>query len=219
MTITSLPFDSDLFGYPVGKCQAGESWNQADFLVQAKDFQLVYVFSESPLLANSDLFLLADIKVTFAKALEGKGVSDPDIQPFTGSLTDSLLALALESGVYSRFKTDPGFRLGEYKKLYCLWIQQALDRQEVLMPKDQAGFVSCSISGEKAQIGLIAVDKSQRGLGWGRRLVHAAESFALNHHARELFIGTQEANTPAVGLYQSLGYELTERIHVYHYRP
>lgn len=219
MTITPLPFDSALFGYSVGKCRASESWNQADFLVQAKDFQLVYVFSESPLLANSDQFFLADIKVTFAKALENKGVSDPDIHPCTGTLTDSLLALALESGVYSRFNIDPGFKLGEYEKLYRLWIQQALDRQEVLLAKDQAGFVSCSISGEKAQIGLIAVDRSQRGQGWGRRLVHAAESFAMDHHTRELLIGTQEANTPAVGLYQSLGYQLTERMYVYHYRP
>jgi dTDP-4-amino-4,6-dideoxy-D-galactose acyltransferase len=219
MTITPLPFDSALFGYSIGKCQASESWNQADFLVQAKDFQLVYVFSESQLLANSDQFFLADIKVTFAKALENKGVSDPDIQPFTQPLTDSLWALALESGVYSRFNTDPGFKLGEYEKLYRLWIQQALDQQEVLMAKDQAGFVSCSISGEKAQIGLIAVDRNQRGRGWGKRLVQAAERFAVHHQGRELLIGTQEANTPAVGLYQSLGYQLTERILVYHYRP
>jgi dTDP-4-amino-4,6-dideoxy-D-galactose acyltransferase len=216
--ITPLSFDSALFGYSVGKCQADESWNQAEFLVEAKEFDLVYIFSKSPLAIDSDRFLLADTKLTFAKSLEISKDSDPNIQPFSGELSESLINLALESGVYSRFKTDSGFRLGEYEKLYRLWIKQALDQKEVLLAKDQAGFVSCHIAREKAQIGLIAVDQSQRGQGWGKRLVQAAEAFAIENHAQEMYIGTQEANVPAVRLYQSLGYHLAERIYVYHFR-
>nr|WP_255502196.1 GNAT family N-acetyltransferase [Algoriphagus sp. AK58] len=91
--------------------------------------------------------------------------------------------------------------------------------KEVLLAQNQAGFVSCSISGKMAQIGLIAVDKNQRGKGLGKKLVRAAEDFALQSGAQTMTIGTQQANVPASRLYQSLGYELVERMYVYHYRP
>jgi dTDP-4-amino-4,6-dideoxy-D-galactose acyltransferase len=216
--ITPLPFDSTLFGYPVGKCQVDESWNKTKLLEQATHYRVVYIFSKFQLELASKHFLLADIKLTFSKNLHGIHSTDPEICPYFGELTDQLLNLALESGVYSRFHTDPGFVGGEYEKLYQLWIEKALANKEVLLAENQAGFVSCSISGKLAQIGLIAVDKSQRGKGWGKKLVLAAEDFALQKGAQSMIIGTQQANIPASTLYQRLGYELVERIYIYHYR-
>lgn len=215
--ITPLPFDSDLFGYPVGKCQIGETWSEARFMDKVKDYQLVYIFSESPLAVTSPHLRRADIKLTFQKDLTQVNSPDSDIHPYSGDLTDTLLDLALESGICSRFKTDPGFRNGEYKKLYSLWIKNAINQHEVWVADRMTGFVSCHLSGEKAQIGLIAIDKSRRGEGWGRKLVLAAENFALNKEAKSMTIGTQEANIPAASLYRSLNYRLVERVFVYHY--
>lgn len=215
--ISPLSFDSSLFAYPVGKFEAGDLWNEASFLNQVKDFHLVYIFSKKPIEINSDRIYLSDTKFTFEKQLDAPREGDPEIKLYSGELNEQLLSLALESGVYSRFKTDPGFKNGEFEKLYKLWIQNALNQKEVWVAKNLAGFVSCHLSGTESSIGLIAVDKNQRGKGWAKRLVKAAENFAFLHGAQTLKIGTQIKNNPAVNLYQSLGYELVDKVFVYHY--
>lgn len=218
--ISSLPFDSDLFGYPVGKFQANESWNETGFLDQAKPYSLVYIFSILPLSIQTKHIRLVDVKLTFSKKLLHSTKEEEDnLQSFSGPLTDKLLELSLESGVFSRFKTDPDFVNGEFEKLYTIWIEKAVTQEEVLVAKNQAGFVSCSISGKMAQIGLIAVDQNHRGKGWGKRLVQAAEQFAIQKGAESMSIATQDSNAPAVALYQKLGYNLAEKTFVYHYRP
>lgn len=215
--ITSLPFDSSLFDFPVGKFQVGEQWNEIVFLSNAKDYRLVYIFSNQPLRWISESIQLVDTKLTFQKDLLQKSSLDPEIKPFSGELTDVLQDLAFQSGVYSRFKTDPKLQGAEYEKLYSIWIQNAVRQKEVLIAKENAGFISCHLSGEKAQIGLIAVAESERGRGWGKRLVQAAENFATEHNAKTMLIPTQEANHPACALYRRLGYELKERVFIYHY--
>lgn len=215
--IEHLPFDSSLFGYPVGKCLAGEFWDERNFFEDASDFELVYIFSKKPLKFCSDKIALADIKLTFEKLLVDSVLEDPSIQNYTGPLSDQLLDLAIESGIYSRFHTDPGFKKREFEKLYQIWIQSAVDRQEVLLAEDCSGFVSCTVSENTAQIGLIAVDKNHRGKGWAKRLMHAAERKALLQGAETLIVSTQELNIPASTLYKSLGYELKERMYIYHF--
>jgi dTDP-4-amino-4,6-dideoxy-D-galactose acyltransferase len=215
--LTSLPFDSALFGYPVGKCILRNDWNEALFLEQAGDYQLVYIFSDTAIDVLSQSISLADVRLTFEKKLNSFLEKEAAIQPYTGTATDKLMALTLESGTFSRFKTDPGFVREEYEKLYRLWISNALGRKEVLVAEDLAGFVTCHTSEKESNIGLIAVDPNKRGVGWGKRLVRAAENFAYERGALTLRIGTQEANAPAVALYQSLDYHVTERCFIYHY--
>jgi dTDP-4-amino-4,6-dideoxy-D-galactose acyltransferase len=217
ITITPLPFDSSLFGYPVGKCQLDEFWDEADFLNEAKEFRLVYIFSRKPVPIHSGCIHLADIRLTFGKELRHFESTDILISPYSGELTKVLLDLALESGVYSRFHTDPAFDQEEYKKLYTLWIKNALENQEVLLAERMAGFVSCQLSEEKAQIGLIAVAQNRRGQGWGKKLVRAAEALAFENGARYMTIGTQQVNVPATSLYQSVGYKEIDRVWVYHW--
>lgn len=215
--ITPLPFDSALFGYSVGKCTVAEDWDETFFLKQAMDYRLVYIFSKKSIQTLSSGFLPADIKLTFEKNLSLPNRKESEIRAYLGAMTEELMSLALESGIFSRFKTDPGFRNGEYEKLYRLWIKSALERQEVLVAGDFAGFVTCQNSDNGSSIGLIAVDRSQRGFGWGKRLVKAAENVAIKNGALSLKIGTQEANVTAVALYQGLGYQLIERTYVYHW--
>jgi dTDP-4-amino-4,6-dideoxy-D-galactose acyltransferase len=217
VSITPLPFDSALFGYPVGKCQLGENWDENRFLAQVKDYQLVFIFSEDSIGPLSPSISLADIRITFEKELISTNDVDLGIRPYGGELTEQMSKLALESGAFSRFKTDPRFVKGEYEKLYRLWISQALKQGEVLIVEDLAGFVTCHVSAGEASIGLIAVDPDQRGKGWGKRLVKAAENFAYDRGAMRLKIGTQQANAPALAMYQSLGYKEVERCFIYHY--
>lgn len=201
----------------MGKCVADKTWNEQDFLMQAEAFRLVYLFSRRPLTLNSDRIQDADIKLTFFKDLNNSVAADPGIVPCSGLFSDQLFSLSLESGIFSRFATDPNFRDSEFEKLYKIWIQNALDRKEVLIADDFSGFVSCAVSENTAQIGLIAVDKNQRGKGWAKRLMHAAERKALFQGAKNVTVSTQEMNIPAATLYESLGYELSDKTYIYHF--
>ncbi|MBN7812937.1 GNAT family N-acetyltransferase [Algoriphagus sp. H41] len=216
--ITPLPFDSALFGYSVGKCVVGQGWTETGFLIEAKGFQLVYLFSDAPIEPLSPRFSLVDTKLIFEKKLCGLSETKPEIRAYVGGVTDGLLALAMESGIFSRFKTDQGFTEGEFEKLYGKWIEMALEKEVVFMGPKGEGLVSVSVEGAQGKIGLLAVEAAHRGQGWGKRLVQAAEYYAHEKGADCLLIPTQEANVPACSLYRAMGYSKAQRQFVYHYR-
>ena len=201
----------------MGKCQIDESWIESDFLKEAKHFKLVYLFSDESLHFENSLIQPVDLRLTYFKNLKRLNADNPDVHPFSGPMTESLLSLAMESGIFSRFHTDPKFVNQEFEKLYQIWIEKAMIQNEVLLAKSQAGFVTCSIAECDAHIGLIAVKKDQRGKGWGKKLIQAAENFAIKKGAQTMTIGTQSANLPASMLYQSAGYQLIRSQFVYNY--
>lgn len=220
MTIQALPFDSQLFGYPVGKYHADKETSWDVFLKQAKSYQLVYVFSESAIHNSPDYLRFVNTKYVFGKKLtevKNEEKSDLIIQPYSGALTDKLLDLALQSGAYSRFKTDPRLTSGEFEKLYKLWIEKALLEDVVLVDSSHSAFATLSISGQTASIGLIAVDSRSRGLGIGKALLRAAEAKAMTLGARSMEIPTQGENQEAVNFYKRNNYNLIESIMIYHF--
>lgn len=170
---------------------------------------------------NSSIQLI-ETRVVFGKELTGNQETDSfpiaiRIKEFGGNLNSELESLAFQSGTFSRFNVDTRLIAGEFEKLYKLWIQKSVEEKEVLVADDKAGFVSFNVTEDTAQIGLIAVDKYQRDKGIGKRLIHAAEAFAFAKGAKKMKIGTQEANHPACALYSKLGYEVVERVGVWHY--
>ncbi len=215
--ISPLPFDSDLFGYPVGKAETDQDWIENQFLEEAKKYQLVYIFSVKPITIKSPEIKEIETRLVFEKELIENPESDSEIRKFDGDLNSELESLAFQSGTFSRFKKDIRLNSGEFEKLYKLWIQKSLEDGQVLVADGNSGFVSCSIKADLGQIGLIAVEESQRGKRWGQRLVQAAEAFAFSKGAKKMRIGTQEANQPACSLYSKLGYVVVQNVRVYHY--
>ena len=57
----------------------------------------------------------------------------------------------------------------------------------------------------------VAVIPEQRGRGIGRELMNIARSQAINHGYDRLSLVVFEGNTPAIGLYQDLGYRVIKR--------
>ncbi len=178
---------------------------------------MVYIYSETQLSKASPEIQLIEKRIVFEKELDSGLQTDSEINVYNGFLSQKLESLALESGIFSRFNQDQRLKSGEFEKLYKLWIKKSLEAKEALLPENEAGFVSCSVKEDLAQIGLIAVDKSHRGKGWGKRLIQAAESFAFSKGAKKMRIGTQESNQLACSLYEKLGYEVVERVWVWHY--
>lgn len=214
---TPLPFDSELFGYPVAKKEINEDWDEAQFLEESKAFKLVYLFSKKPIGIQDARINLVDTKVVFEKKLET--VSNPsEIYLFKNKSIDSRLEqLALQSGVYSRFKTDIRLKNQEFEKLYSLWIKKAFEEDDILCDQKCSGMITLSIKDSKTSIGLFAVAESSRGLGLGTKLIHAAEHEAQKQGVKSLRIPTQLANVPACKMYKKLGYQIAETVHVYHF--
>ncbi|MEN2281281.1 GNAT family N-acetyltransferase [Algoriphagus sp. SE2] len=216
MTIYRLPFDSSLFNYPVGKTIITEEWNEDEFIEAAKEFQLVYIFSENPLNILDSRIRLVDTKITLEKKLlDPRGTID--IKPYDGDLDGDLVSLAYVSGVYSRFKTDTRLKNGEFENLYKTWIAKALEKKEVLLAPDKTGMVTFSVEYDLGKIGLIAVSKENQGQGLGTKLVQAAEYHAFQKGAKKMQISTQASNVHACKFYESLGYQPLGKVWVYHW--
>jgi predicted GNAT family N-acyltransferase len=75
-------------------------------------------------------------------------------------------------------------------------------------------------SDDEAQIRYMAVEPAYEGRDIGRQIVTALESFAFEKERRKIVLDARE---PAVGFYQRLGYEVTEKSYmlfdcIQHYR-
>lgn len=220
MIIQPLPFDSELFGYPVGKFHSDKETSWDGFLEKAKPFQLIYVFSETKISNPPDYLRFVNSRYVFRKKLnevKNEEKVELTIKSYSGAMSEKLLRLTLQSGEYSRFKIDPRLTSGEFDKLYRIWIEKALLEDIILVDSAQSGFVTLSISGLTASIGLIAVDFESRGLGIGKALLRAAEEKAIALGAKYMRIPTQGENQAAVNLYIRNKYDLIENIMIYHF--
>jgi ribosomal protein S18 acetylase RimI-like enzyme len=215
--ITPLPFDSDLFGYPVGKYEIAISWDENEFINAAERFELVYLFSKKLLDIQDARIQLVDTKLVFHKVLEAAEPILSIIRYDKKTLAPELKALAIQSGLFSRFKTDERLVNREFEKLYSLWIKKSLEQDLILCDPQLNGMITLALDQSSASIGLFAVSENSRGKGIGANLIQAAEHQARIAGAKSLKIATQEANQAACKLYSKTGYQVTDKVFVYHY--
>ena len=218
-------WDSKLFGYEVGKVDFDCGYDHDQFIKEAKQFRLVYIFSKNHI--EQKQFELVDEKVLFSQSLNKNIIDWPKInlKSFKPDVDSSfeLKELALQSGIFSRFYTDRNFINEEYNKLYSIWIERSILREiafDIVIAKesDILGFVTLNrVSRELASIGLLAVSIEARGQGIGKALVNEAMLRAKSRGFSEIQVATQKSNTPAMTLYGSLNFELKESINIYHY--
>jgi ribosomal protein S18 acetylase RimI-like enzyme len=64
-------------------------------------------------------------------------------------------------------------------------------------------------NGDRAYLGLLAVDPSQQKRGFGRRLTAAAEEFAREMGARFMELTVVNVRTELPSIYEKLGYRIT----------
>lgn len=217
MVIRSLPFDSELFGYPVGQWDWDQKWEESEFVKNAVPFRLTYLFSREKLVIQHPDIHLMDTKIVLAKKVVFPEMSTA-IRPFPSELLISELeSLAYESGVYSRFMRDSRCSNGEFKKLYKTWISKEVKNKQVYTSPGLEGMLTLSFEQEEGTIGLLAVSKEHQGQGWGRKLLNAALFFSYKKGINTLKVATQAQNQKALNLYFSMGFHEAERVYIYHY--
>lgn len=227
-----LPWDSRLFGFPVGRLrpEAVKRYCLADALAAMREagVQLAYAAlawndQESRRLLDREGAVLVDHKTRFAKILADVPAMPEDVEPLNGEeCTPGIEALALASGHKSRYRVDAKVPECIFQELYLTWIRRSVMGEladAVLVvgkPDAPSGMVTVSCKGALGEIGLIAVADEVRGKGVGRRLMAAAEAFAHSRGATVMEVTTQGDNAGACSLYLSCGYRISDEQAFYH---
>lgn len=229
-----LEWDSQTFGIPTAAINVPNLPEAALCALlremKKEGFRLVYFPAQKPLSDTGILHsfdgILADEKLTFVKKLDAasESAADPHIHSYAlPVVSEDLLQLALDSGLYSRFKVDPRFVHNEYQILYRIWIEKSVRKeiaQEILVYEDQDRILGMVTLGEKngrGDIGLVAVSGLARGQGIGKKLMAAAEAYFRKKGYQEVQVVTQGINEAAVKLYTGSGFHLDKKLYYYHF--
>ncbi|MEX0966898.1 MAG: GNAT family N-acetyltransferase [Bacteroidia bacterium] len=231
-----LNWDSSFFGFKVASISNKklEAEHIKAVLQKLKDQEVKLVYwAKDPDTELPDEILkayngfLADRRVTFVKRLDKNltenirshiGISEyPESEP-----DQNLLDLAVSSGRYSRFKTDPNIPGKKFRELYHLWMRNSTLRKfakTVLVyqeNEDIMGMVTLKEKNGRGAIGLIAVAAAMRGEGIGLHLLHEADKWFLKNGLEQVEVATQEENKATI-FYRKLGFELDRSSHIYHF--
>lgn len=230
MKIEKLNWDSEFFGYQIGKLHLKEAnyLNEGSFLEKSKPYKLVYVYSENPVTSDNITLKHVDSKVTFHKNLQNVNIThkQSSCTPYKGNDNDfeTLLKLAYESGKYSRFRRDTNFVNNEFEKLYKRWVIDSIKKiiaMEVLVYRDNSNIAGMITVADKrnglAAIGLLAVSPEHQGKGIGGKLIGDAEYFVKMRNYSFMQVVTQEINKDAMKVYFKNEYVISDIIHIYHY--
>lgn len=229
--IEKLTWDTEFFGFNVARVFLNNN-NDLERIVPnlwKEGTKLIYVFSKS-LINDIDLIdklqgKLVDIKITYSKIINASTIEKPPIvMEYNSSyVTQNLYDLALDSGEYSRFKSDMRLPNGTFEKMYKLWIEKAVKKSIadkvyfLQMDNEVIGFVSLKLNDKYGEIGLIGIKREFQGKGFGKRLLTKAENYTFIKGLKEIRVATQFANIRACGFYKKNGYLENEPMYIYHF--
>ena len=233
-----LKWDSDFFGFIVARLAphrlTADELERTLALLKKQKVSLVY-WACDPLDKDSQqaakLFggFLADRKITYEIDLQNVTNANfrqdsETIEEYIEPVLDSQLeALALKSGIFSRFKVDPKFSKEQYERLYTLWVRNSVNNTMadiVFVAKYRGNIVGMVTARKKqdyGQIGLISVDESMRGKNLGMSLVSKALEWSILQGCKVAQVVTQADNVAACKLYDKCGYHIKKTEHFYHF--
>lgn len=232
-----LNWDSQFFGYKIASLRVFNLKKDKIELItrelKIQGVKLVYFFVDpsdelSAISLNKASGLLVDKKVTYIIKLTEDAKDyheDMFVIPYQSSIaSEKLKSLALQSGLYSRFRVDPNFRNNEFEKLYLEWIEKSIRKEiakKVLIYRedqnsDEKGLITLGITGDSGSIGLLAVDQDYRGKSIGRKLVQAAFKYFEENKVKTVEVVTQAENKGACNFYESMGFAIKNTVNIYH---
>ncbi|HPE97858.1 MAG: GNAT family N-acetyltransferase [Chitinophagales bacterium] len=215
-------WESVFFGFRVARIFPPFTFQQAtDALLSltAADFSFLYGFVDP---ASPEQHILEQLggKVIATRATYSMPVSDIQTPSVARIATQNdlpeLEILALQSGLYSRYRKDVMFPEVMYEKMYRTWVRNTLEKtfgDEVLVIEEDgtlAGMVTMSKSGQLATVGLFVVLNIFRRQGIGKGLLDAAMEWSRQQGCKELRVITQLENRPACRFYSGRGFELLQ---------
>ncbi|MEO6719106.1 MAG: GNAT family N-acetyltransferase [Ferruginibacter sp.] len=223
--IEPLDWDTNFFGYAIGQSaiSGDDKKSIVALLKEAGKFKLVYIDSDKEMIPAIDRFKFVSTKAKLSKEVVSmEDLGDLNLGEYDGGDPGQLKKLALQSGIYSRFKMDSHFINNEFEKLYLKWIANSIKKNvadAVIVykdGKDYRAFLTLKYKKDVAEIGLIAVDEQSRGKGVGLALLSYVNNLAMKMGCKKIEVTTQFENQPAMKLYEKAGYKVLSKKYIYH---
>jgi dTDP-4-amino-4,6-dideoxy-D-galactose acyltransferase len=236
MEIEKLNWDSDFFGFNVGRVFIGNGDEENAGLIynlgKAQGFRVVYVILSDWNKRIHETLTRNGAKLMDKKTLYARGVTPaqpqqalfPVIEYDDHFFTNELVDLALASGRYSRFLMDESFGKEPFERLYLEWLRNSIngkfaDKVWLAIDKDHViGFVTAKklMEDKSGHVGLIAVSEEYRGKKVGKALMEKCNEWYANHQLERATVVTQGDNIPACRFYESVGYHVGKVEYYYH---
>lgn len=226
MEIIQLKWDTDFFGYKVGKLLLNDN-NLDENLLINNDFKLIYLFSNEPLsealvkkhnlfLSDEKIDLITNVSNLTDNKFENENLVELNI------LDDNLLDLTFQSGHFSRFKIDSNFKNNEFETLYTAWIEQSISHENAdkvigfSINNKVVGFITFVLKNNMFDIGLIAVNEQHRSLKIGKQLLAFVFNYSLSKKVDFVTVTTQNKNQGALNFYLKNGFLINKTTYIYH---
>lgn len=226
MEIIQLKWDTDFFGYKVGKLLLNDN-NLDENLLINNDFKLIYLFSNDPLsedlvkkhnlfLSDEKIDLITNVSNLTDNKFENENLVELNI------LDDNLLDLTFQSGHFSRFKIDSNFKNNEFETLYTAWIEQSISHENAdkvigfSINNKVVGFITFVLKNNMFDIGLIAVNEQHRSLKIGKQLLAFVFNYSLSKKVDFVTVTTQNKNQGALNFYLKNGFLINKTTYIYH---
>lgn len=215
-------------GVPEGASSSAIASAMADAASQGRAFFAVKVATDdvAPVETLTRAgFSVADVGVTLAHdgaVTESHPAEGVTVDVAVPGDEDAIVGVAGRCFSYSRFHADRRIGAGRADLVKREWVRNSCrGRAATVYVARRAGHVAGFLAvmsrdgGNEAAIDLIGVDEAHQGQGVGRAL---SARFIREWRGRtgRLVVGTQAANIPALRLYESLGFRVSETSYALH---
>lgn len=240
MRIEYLKWDSDFFSKKIGKIQYKTPDNEklVELLenAQKESYNLLYLFSSEDQYIDESILNNFSGKLIDRKVLYSQELSDKEkatnlqhdtlyqIEEYPETiLTHEIESLAYLSGKYSRFNVDDKFDVDDFQRLYKTWIVKSITKDiadKVYIVKEEnaiKGIVTLKYNKDNGEVGLIAIDESVQGKGYGKGLITACKKDLISQNITRLEVPTQFANFSACKFYERCGFQIKSITNIYHF--
>ena len=159
---------------------------------------------------------MVDIRVTLRMTLDSS-ISDRSVEIAAPDDIEAMASIASTAFPASRFSVDPHLDDNRCADFYDTWLRNSVSGQmadAIVVSRhfgEIDGFMTVRIAKDHTGLlPLVAIRADRRGRGVGRRLLDDALAWFGAQRCRELDVVTQLSNTPAIGLYESVGFRIVE---------
>ena len=240
--IDPVRWDSQFFGFPIGKIELPENYDQemleATLQEAHSKYRLLFlsVLGEGP----DSLSLLGSKYPCYVRKLSFKKEVPKNVEMFGSYIqaytstfcSSSLERLAVQSGTMTQFRQDPELS-PHFERLFLTWINFAVTKElaDSIWTWYEQGqhlglaTVRCAKRVDpgtghverEGRIGMLSVDSQHRRRGIGSRLLTACEFWCSSLDIPVSAIITQKENEPAIALCKQYGFQQENETSVYHY--
>ena len=228
MKVEKKQWDSDFFNLRIGYVEIESLEDSRELATQreqlADEYDLIYIFDANRVGFDGEDAKLVDEKILYTKICENRDKYEEVMLYVPEEPNDSLYKLALVSGEFSRFRLDERLPKGSYERMYHRWIENACpfpgtNKQIFVYSPDgiAQGMITVDYKGNKAQIGLVAIDSEYQHQGVGTKIMSTLEYVLYREGIWNIDVVTQSANKVACSWYEKNGFTIKSVTNIYHW--